>query len=294
MRLYVDLIDSVGANMDPAHARSPGEEWPDRWFVTNGVVAVGPVSFELLLRGVAQGRIPLNSSLRHESWQVWRRLEDIGALSSDGRKRTVEDLAMLSSSLEQRAASNSLSEPPPPPSGREVRESLLPFRSLSGASQRQVMVDPVGVLESAREFSQALLLALSTAVSAAAACVGLVHRSRTDLGGVVTIGGHGPRTEQLLGERVTEDDPTLVAARAGYTVISEPEFGENSRFLLGRLGRCLPDLRGVAMVPLLIYGDLVAVFELGRADRPFRTRELVRAEEVLEALAGRSVVMGWV
>jgi hypothetical protein len=25
----------------------------DRWFVTNGVEAVGPVTFELLLRGVA-------------------------------------------------------------------------------------------------------------------------------------------------------------------------------------------------------------------------------------------------
>ncbi len=29
----------------------------DRWFVTNGVVAVGPVTFDLVLRGVAYGRI---------------------------------------------------------------------------------------------------------------------------------------------------------------------------------------------------------------------------------------------
>ncbi len=33
----------------------------DLWFVTNGVVAVGPVSYELVLRGVAYGRIPAGS-----------------------------------------------------------------------------------------------------------------------------------------------------------------------------------------------------------------------------------------
>ena len=33
----------------------------DRWFVTNGVVAVGPTTYELVLRGVAYGRIPAGS-----------------------------------------------------------------------------------------------------------------------------------------------------------------------------------------------------------------------------------------
>ena len=48
-----------------------------------------------------------------------------------------------------------------------------------------------------------------------------------------------------------------------------------------------------AMVPLVLYGELVAVFELGRRDRPFKARELGRVEDVLEVLAGRAVVMGW-
>lgn len=272
-----------------------GDEWPDRWFVTNGVVAIGPVSFELLLRSVAERRIPRGSFVRHHSWQVWRRLEEIGALSSDGRQRTIEDLATLSGSLELRAK-GPLSEPPPPPSNHELRASIPPSeRGVVSTIRpsRRIAVDPVGVLEHASEFGQALLLALSTAAAAAGAEVGLVHRARSDLGAVVVVGGHGSTTEHLLGERIAENDPTLVAAHAGHTVVGEPDFGENSRFLLGRLGRCLGTARGVSMVPLLLYGELVAIFELARSERPFKAREVARVEDVVEALAARSVVMGW-
>jgi hypothetical protein len=281
--------------MTPLAVNRTGDEWPDRWFVTNGVGAVGPVSFELLLRGVALGRIPRGSVVRHESWQVWRRLEEIGALTANGRQQTVEDLASLSSSLELRANSRE-SEAPPPPSGQALRASILPNESTltSRTTIRPVAVDPVGVLEQASELGQALLLTLSTAAAAASAEVGLVHRPRSDLGGVVCVGGHGPRTERLLGERLAEDDPTLSAAYAGHTVLSEPELGENSRYLLGRLGRCLTGAQAAAMVPVLLYGDLVAIFELGRTGRPFRAREIARAEDVVDALAGRCVVMGWI
>jgi hypothetical protein len=278
--------------MDQPPPVRPTEEWSDRWFVTNGVVAIGPVSFGLLLRGVAHGQVPEGSFVRHESWQVWRRLEDIGALTADGRQQTIEGLAHLSSSLELRAGSP-FGEAPPPPSGRDLH--VWPRRSEPShrSSCRPVAVDPVRVLDSADGLGQAQLLALSTAAAAASAEVGIIHRPRPDLGGVVTIGGHGPGTEQLLGERISEDDPTLAAANAGHTILGEPEFGENSRYLLGRLDRCLPGARGVAMVPLLLYGELVAIFELARRGRPFRAREVARAEDVVEALAERCVVMGW-
>ncbi|HYO96567.1 MAG TPA: hypothetical protein VER33_18770 [Polyangiaceae bacterium] len=279
--------------MLPSPPFRTADEWPDRWFVTNGVVAVGPVSFGLLLRGVAQGRIPSGSSVRHESWQVWRRLEDIGALSPDGRKRTVEDLATLSSSLELRASSPT-SEAPAPPSGHELRSDTARWSvSPARGSARPAAIDPAGVLDHAADLGSALLLALSTAATAASAEVGLVHLHRKDLGAVVTVGGHGPQTERLLGERLTEGDPTLRAARAGHTVLGEPEFGENSRYLLGRLRRCLPDARGVAMVPLLVFGELTAIFEVARCGRSFRAREIARVEDVIEVLAARCLAMGW-
>jgi hypothetical protein len=264
----------------------------DRWFVTNGVVAVGPVTYELVLRGVAYGRIPLGSFVRHESWQVWRRLEDIDGQSAGNRQQTIEDLAHHSAGVEKRARSR-FSEPPPPPSNAELSSRTGIVDRHERQSFRPMAVDPVGVLSSAMQLSDALLLTVVTAVTAAAADIGLVHRVRADIGAAITVGGHGLATEQLLGERLNADDPTLVAARNRQTVLSEPQCGEVGRHMLGRMTRCAKDVQSVAMVPLLVYGELVAIFEIARISRSFRARELGRVEDVVEALAERSVVMGW-
>jgi hypothetical protein len=270
----------------------PSGRRSDRWFVTNGVVAVGPVSFELLTRGATGGRIPTGSFVRHESWQVWRRLDEIGSLPPDGREQTVEALATRSEGLESRASSPNDSAPPPPP--HDLMLSLRPSAAAPHHSTfRATAVDPAGVLATAFDLSEALLLTISTAVSAAGAEVGLVHRARRDLRSVVTVGGHGPGTERLLGERLTEGDPTLAAARNGHTIVSEPGLGAESRHVLGRLIRVLPDACGVAMVPLCLYGELVALFEVGRGGQPFRAREIARVEDAVEILSERAVAMGW-
>ena len=47
------------------------------------------------------------------------------------------------------------------------------------------------------------------------------------------------------------------------------------------------------MVPLVVYGRTVAMFEIGRKEAPFRAREVARVEDVVEALTGRIVVSGW-
>jgi len=264
----------------------------DRWFVTNGVAAVGPVTFELVLRGVAYGRISTSSFVRHESWQVWRRLDEMESLSAVVRKKTIEDLASASAGVEERARSI-FSEPPPPPSGEELSSRPVSLEPAQRASFRPVSVDPVGVLSNAGELEEGLLLTVSTAVSAASADVGLVHRVRGDLNAAVTVGGHGPGTELLLGERLAREDPTMAAARAGRTVVSEPIPGDVARYMIGRIARCLPEPASVAMVPLLLYGELVAIFEIGRRSRPLRAHEVARVEDVVEALAERTVVMGW-
>lgn len=261
----------------------------DSWYVTNGVVAVGPVSFDLLTRGMAAGRIPAGSYIRHEAWKVWRRLEDIEALTAAKRQEQVALLANVSAAAEERA-SNPHNEPPPPPSHEDLEAPVSGARPLS---MRPAAVDPVGVLSSALELEQAYLLALSTAVTAASAHVGLLHQVRLDLAATVCSYAHGPDAEVLLGERLAANDPSLLAAEAGNTIVGEPRLGEAGRYIAGRLARCLPGPRGIAMVPLRHNGRLVAMVELGRAARPFRAREIARVEDVMEALEERIVVAGW-
>jgi hypothetical protein len=267
----------------------------DRWFVTNGVVAVGPISYELLLRGVAYGRIPAGSFVRHESWQVWRRLEDIEGQSASNRRQIIAELAQHSASAEKRARSAG-GPPAPPPlrqAGPELGSRTENVNPATRHSFRPAAVDPVGVLANVSELSEALLLTVVTAATAAAADFGLVHRMRADIGSAITVGGHGPSTEHLLGERLAADDPTLIAAGGGHSVLTEPQCGEVGRHLLGRMTRCSREIKSCAMVPLLVYGELIAVFEVGRQSRPFRAREIGRVEDVIEALAERCVVMGW-
>lgn len=48
----------------------------DKWYVTDGAHAVGPVRLDLLARGIEAGRVPLDSFVRHEAWKVWRPLTD--------------------------------------------------------------------------------------------------------------------------------------------------------------------------------------------------------------------------
>jgi hypothetical protein len=140
---------------------------------------------------------------------------------------------------------------------------------------------------------EAMLLAVSTAVATAQAEIGLVHQSRPEFAGLVTMGGHGPGVELLLGEKIAAADPSLAAARKGITVMPEPQPGEVGRYILGRVSRCIPHPRGVAMIPLCLYGELLATFEFGRQDRPFLVREVARMQDVVEALVERIVVMGW-
>jgi hypothetical protein len=263
----------------------------DRWYATDGVIAVGPVAFDMLRRGVATGQIPLGSSVRHASWKVWRTLEEIESLSATSRLQAVEHLASISAGSEQRAA-GPLSEPPPPPTRGEVVAKSSPDSSRR-SSVRPIAVDPDGVLSSARTFDEGLLLMLSTAVTAASAQVGILHQWRDELGTAVTTFAHGPGAELLLGERLAEQDAALSAAKGGFTIMSEPHAGDAARYVLGRLVRCLPSVCTASMVPFTLHGRLLGMLEIGREWRPFRAREIARVEDIVDALAERALYMGW-
>lgn len=60
-----------------------GRAAADRWYVTNGITAVGPVNFELLTRGIQAGKVPIESFIRHEAWKVWRPLSDVAVVTNE-------------------------------------------------------------------------------------------------------------------------------------------------------------------------------------------------------------------
>src|SRR6185437_7177728 len=55
----------------------------DRWYVTTGNAAVGPVNLDLLARGVEAGKVPLEAFVRHEGWKVWRPLCELAVVLDD-------------------------------------------------------------------------------------------------------------------------------------------------------------------------------------------------------------------
>ncbi len=122
-----------------------------RWLATDGVVALGPVPFELILRRIAEGRLQKCALIRHETWQVWRSLSELANLSGEERARAVESCAGLSASLDARASSPD-DVPPPPPSSEE----LTTGDSLPPPSSSCRPVDPVGVLGNAKDLRDAL------------------------------------------------------------------------------------------------------------------------------------------
>src|SRR5580692_11221702 len=56
----------------------------DRWYVTVGHTAVGPVNLDLLARGVEAGKVPIDAFVRHEQWKVWRPLSELAVFENNG------------------------------------------------------------------------------------------------------------------------------------------------------------------------------------------------------------------
>ena len=70
VRMLADVVDAARMGTD-------------RWYVTNGATAVGPVNLDLIARGVEAGKVPLESFVRHEAWKVWRPLADLAEITDE-------------------------------------------------------------------------------------------------------------------------------------------------------------------------------------------------------------------
>jgi hypothetical protein len=217
------------------------------WFVCNGGVTVGPVRTDLLLRGVIHGRVPSSAWVRQTGWQNWREL---------GKIREVSALARV---LERR-----------------VDEPTSEAASLQESAEAVAQAGDAG---------EALLIALHAAAQATSATVGLAHRVREPLLLPTTSCLFEASTDRL-GEVLPWFDPAFALARGGRVrlLLGSGERGSVSQIVSARLSPGVP-LAGLAVLPIMVNGQLCAMLELGRSDHPFRASDSAELADFAEQLA---------
>lgn len=238
------------------------------WFVTNGIAVIGPVDTALLVRGVRHGKVTSDCMVKQPSWKFWRGLNEI-------RERAVlwPEIAgpRAGSTLAFDAAAG-------PALVRSDGAGAPPFAQLDAPPA-----------PAAGDFGEALLVAMHALVLRTHADVALVHRVREPFVGLVTSCAHGDGADAQLGEVLRSYDAAVEAARGGWSVMGHPLEGQVKRAVARRLaGRGgLDPLRAVAMAPVVREGRLLAMFELGRFDHPFRGCDADVLATVCSELAAR-------
>lgn len=228
---------------------------PDRWYVTTGNTAVGPVKLDLIARGVEAGKVPIQAFVRHEAWKVWRPLRELAEIVEDEPQRvSTDDIAAMAR-----------------PS---TSDDFLPGDAIEGAGDRR----------------EALMLLMNAAVVRGAASAAVVHEVDGD--GVVVACAYGTRVFEVMGVRTSLLDPAVVAAASGATVVAEPAPGPAGRAIVARLSAIVgpPPIEGAIMIPVLVRGRLSCMIELGRVT-PFRAAEIASLEALVHALAVK--LEGW-
>jgi hypothetical protein len=219
----------------------------DRWYVTTGNTAVGPVNLDLLARGVEAGKVPIQAFVRHEGWKVWRPLSELAVIVSD-------DFASSEST-------DDISEAGRP----STPNDFSPADAIDGAGDRR----------------EALMLLMTAAVVRGGAEAAIVHEVDDD--GAVAVCAHGPAMFDVLELRVPRDDAALVAARSGATVVAEPAPGPAGQAIVARLSRLAGGLDGALMIPIRTGDRLLGMLELGRKSA-FRSAEIASLEALVSAL----------
>jgi len=78
------------------------------WFVSDGDDVIGPISMELVARGVASEKVPLGAFVRRGDWADWLRVEDVAQLR-EGESSGLHK-SSLSSALETIGGASTVGE----------------------------------------------------------------------------------------------------------------------------------------------------------------------------------------
>ncbi len=236
---------------------------PPLWYVSNGESTVGPVRTNTLLRGVSYGRVPTDCYVREWAWGGWRNVEQI---------REVRSLRQHQDALGSGWHPSQTWAPPGP------REQAM--------ARTQTAIAP------AQDRGEVLLLALQAALEETQSVVGLIHRFRQP-GGMVTSYGAGPGMVDRLGHVVPTYDEALGAACRQRAVMGSQGRGNPQRAVMHRLSVPGVEVFAVAMLPIISEGRLVAMLEIGRTQRRYRSGDKARFEGVARGITAGLAARAW-
>lgn len=249
----------------------------DRWYVSDGATAVGPVALDLIARGIQEGKVPLESYVRHEAWRVWRPVWEVAEVGAP------------------KAADSAAPTPPYHPhhdhgadadTWTSTDDVTLPGRPLLPEE-----IAPADALEGAADMSDALHLLLNAAVLHLYADAALLHRTNEQ--GATIHYAHGPFSRSMIGIETALTDPVMAAARAGHAIVAEPSPGPAGQALIERLLQLGVQCDAATMHPILVGGRLVAVLEVGRKGPPLRASELVILEQLVATFVSQTNTGVW-
>jgi hypothetical protein len=233
----------------------------DRWYVSVGHAAVGPVNLDLLARGVEAGKVPLGAFVRHEQWKVWIPLSELAVIEGDGgdARQPSDDITTEGSWMDP-----------------------IDSAALDEAGASAAAANPAGQRE-------ALTLLMTAAVARGTADAAVVHELDED--GAVAVCAHGPCRWEVIGCRVPPLDPAIVAAATGVTLVVPVDGGSSPRTMaescvLARLCRVAGPVAGALLIPVVTGDRLVAMLEVGRRTA-FRPAEVASLEALVQALADK-------
>jgi hypothetical protein len=232
---------------------SPWKELPN-WYVTNGSRVVGPVNTNLLLRGIAHGRVNRECHVAQHSWSNWREQNYI---------REIRSLRRWQFSQRQR--------PEIEPIKQAMRAPRFDDSALEGLGAGDAL------------FTKALEMA----VQATRASVGIVHQPRPPHVGLVTSWAYGPGMGLNLGEVVPWYDEARVVASDDRAMLGQPDQDDWARSSARRLSNGLNRrVSGVALVSVN-FGSARGLIELGRYDHGFRQSDVAVLEDLSNSIVLR-------
>jgi len=248
----------------------------DRWYVSDGATAVGPVALDLIARGIQEGKVPLESYVRHEAWRVWRPVWEVAEVE-----------------IQIPAAADSAAPTPPyhhrsPDTDADMAtdDVTLPGRPLLPEE-----LAPADALEGAADMSDALHLLLNAAVLHLYADAALLHMMNDQY--AVVHYAHGPFSRSMIGMETPLTDPAMAVARTGNAIVAEPSPGPAGRALVEQLLQVGVLCEAATMHPILVGGRLIAVLEVGRKSPQLRASELVILEKLVSTFVSRTESGVW-